>query len=56
MGRLIPAGTGMGYYRNIRLEADRTAQEGEEEYEFEATEIPTAEDLKPRAKTEEVGD
>ena len=56
MGRLIPARTGMEYYRNIRLEADRTAQEGEEEYEFEATEIPTAEDLKPKAKAEEVGD
>jgi len=55
MGRLIPAGTGMEYYRNIKLEADRTAQE-EEEYEFEATEIPTAEDLKPKAKAEEVGD
>src|SRR6185436_8958064 len=48
MGRLIPAGTGMEYYRNIKLEADRTAQE-DEEYEFEATEIPTAEDLKPKA-------
>ncbi|HEV8483145.1 MAG TPA: DNA-directed RNA polymerase subunit beta' [Blastocatellia bacterium] len=56
MGRLIPAGTGMEYYRNIRLEADRTAQEGEEEFEYEATEIPTAEDLKPKAKAEEVGD
>jgi len=53
--RLIPAGTRREYYSNIKLEADRTAQE-EEEYEFEATEIPTAEDLKPKAKAEEVGD
>jgi DNA-directed RNA polymerase subunit beta' len=54
MGRLIPAGTGMEYYRSIRLEPDRTAQEAEEEFEYEAGEIPTGEELK--AKAEEVGD
>ena len=51
MGRLIPAGTGMEYYRSIKLEPDQTV---EEEEEFEATEIPAAEDIKAEAK--EVGD
>jgi len=51
MGRLIPAGTGMDYYRQIRLEPDRTQEEIED---FEAGEIPAAEDLKIEAK--EVGD
>jgi len=27
MGRLIPAGTGMEYYRNVRLKSKETAQE-----------------------------
>lgn len=51
MGRLIPAGTGMDYYRNIKLEPDRTQEEAEE---YEAAEIPAGEDIKAEAK--EVGD
>jgi DNA-directed RNA polymerase subunit beta' len=51
MGRLIPAGTGMEYYRNIKLEPDRTQ---EQQLEYEAGEIPAAEDIKAEAK--EVGD
>ncbi|HEU4389390.1 MAG TPA: DNA-directed RNA polymerase subunit beta', partial [Blastocatellia bacterium] len=35
MGRLIPAGTGMEYYRNIRLETEAVEEEGAEEYEGE---------------------
>ncbi|MFY9554964.1 MAG: hypothetical protein WAV47_09665, partial [Blastocatellia bacterium] len=50
MGRLIPAGTGMEYYRNIKIEPDKTE---EEEEAFEA-EIPAGEDIKAEAK--EVGD
>jgi DNA-directed RNA polymerase subunit beta' len=52
MGRLIPAGTGMEYYRNIKLEPDKTQQEEEEFYR--EGEVPAAEDLKAEAK--EVGD
>ena len=51
MGRLIPAGTGMEYYRQIRLEPDRT--QIEEEYQYEG-EVPGVEDIKAEAK--EVGD
>jgi DNA-directed RNA polymerase subunit beta' len=51
MGRLIPAGTGMEYYRNIKLEPDQTVEEAEE---FEAPEIPAADEIKAEAK--EVGD
>jgi len=51
MGRLIPAGTGMEYYRQIRLEPDRTQLE--EEYQYEG-EVPAVEDIKAEAK--EVGD
>src|SRR5882672_1241916 len=51
MGRLIPAGTGMEYYRNIKLEPDQTV---EDEEELEAGEIPAADDIKAEAK--EVGD
>jgi len=51
MGRLIPAGTGMEYYRNIKLEPDQTV---EEEEELEAGEIPAGDDIKAEAK--EVGD
>jgi DNA-directed RNA polymerase subunit beta' len=56
MGRLIPAGTGMEYYRNVRLEPDRT--EEEEEYEYEPAEIPTAADLAAAAgpREKEVAD
>ncbi len=51
MGRLIPAGTGMEYYRSIKLEPDQTVEEAEE---FEAGEIPAADEIKAEAK--EVGD
>jgi DNA-directed RNA polymerase subunit beta' len=51
VGRLIPAGTGMEYYRNIKLEPDKTLEESEE---FEAAEIPAVDELKIEAK--EVGD
>jgi len=51
MGRLIPAGTGMEYYRNIKLEPDTTVEDAEE---YEAAEIPSGDELKVEAK--EVGD
>jgi DNA-directed RNA polymerase subunit beta' len=51
MGRLIPAGTGMEYYRNIKLEPDKT---GDEVEEFESAQIPAGDDIKAEAK--EVGD
>src|ERR671919_2635162 len=34
MGRLIPAGTGMEYYRNVDVERDETIGESEREEEF----------------------
>jgi DNA-directed RNA polymerase subunit beta' len=34
MGRLIPAGTGMEYYRNVDIERDETIGESEREEEF----------------------
>jgi DNA-directed RNA polymerase subunit beta' len=52
MGRLIPAGTGMEFYRNIKLEPDKT--EEREDFEYEESEIPAGEDL--RAEAKEVGD
>lgn len=33
MGRLIPAGTGMEYYRNVRIENDPTMHEARPEVE-----------------------
>jgi hypothetical protein len=30
MGRLIPAGTGMEYYRNVDIERDETVDQGRE--------------------------
>jgi DNA-directed RNA polymerase subunit beta' len=54
MGRLIPAGTGMEFYRGIRLEPDRT--EEEESYEYEAGEIPTGLDLAAKGSEKEVAD
>lgn len=33
MGRLIPAGTGMEYYRNVRVDADPTMHEARPEVE-----------------------
>ena len=52
MGRLIPAGTGMDYYRQIRLEPDKTVED--EGYEYEEGEIPAGSDLAAEAK--EAGD
>ena len=52
MGRLIPAGTGMDYYRNIRLEPDKALEEAEEYEEEMAAELDFAE----RAEAKEVGD
>src|SRR5438034_5709965 len=49
MGRLIPAGTGMEYYRNIQLEPDKTVEEVEE-----FAEIPAIDDIK--AEVKEAGD
>jgi len=51
MGRLIPAGTGMDFYRQIRLEPDKTADD--EGYEYEGGEIPAGSDL---AEVKEAGD
>ncbi len=48
MGRLIPAGTGMEFYRQMNIEPDRTVEGYEEEEEFEAEEI--------RVEAKEVGD
>ncbi|HXG66465.1 MAG TPA: DNA-directed RNA polymerase subunit beta', partial [Blastocatellia bacterium] len=52
MGRLIPAGTGMDYYRNIRLEPDKALEEAEEYEEEMAAEL----DFTERAEAKEVGD
>jgi DNA-directed RNA polymerase subunit beta' len=52
MGRLIPAGTGMEFYRSMRLEPDKSAEP--DEYDFEEAELPAADLLKAEAK--EVGD
>src|SRR5689334_2079396 len=51
MGRLIPAGTGMEFYRSMKLEPDKTADV--EDYEYEE-DLPAADVLKAEAK--EVGD
>jgi DNA-directed RNA polymerase subunit beta' len=53
MGRLIPAGTGMEFYRNIKLEPDRTQES--EEYEYEEGEMPSGDDVL-KAEAKEVGD
>ncbi|HYE15517.1 MAG TPA: DNA-directed RNA polymerase subunit beta' [Pyrinomonadaceae bacterium] len=36
MGRLIPAGTGMEFYRNVRVERDTTAEQAREEQAIES--------------------
>jgi len=51
MGRLIPAGTGMEFYRSMKLEPDKTAES--EDYDYEEEAMP-ADVLKAEAK--EVGD
>jgi DNA-directed RNA polymerase subunit beta' len=45
MGRLIPAGTGMEYYRNVKLERDETAGEARERAMDEFPEIVGGVDL-----------
>ncbi|MFL6212747.1 MAG: DNA-directed RNA polymerase subunit beta', partial [Blastocatellia bacterium] len=52
MGRLIPAGTGMEFYRSMKLEPDKTADL--EDYDFEEEAIAAGDGLKAEAK--EVGD
>jgi DNA-directed RNA polymerase subunit beta' len=52
MGRLIPAGTGMEFYRSIKLEPDRTLEP--DDYDYDDEEIPTADVLKIEAQ--EAGD
>lgn len=36
MGRLIPAGTGMDFYRNVKIERDTTAEAAREEQQQES--------------------
>jgi DNA-directed RNA polymerase subunit beta' len=36
MGRLIPAGTGMDFYRNVKVERDNTAEAAREEQQLES--------------------
>ena len=36
MGRLIPAGTGMEYYRNVKIDRDTTAEQAREEQAIES--------------------
>lgn len=36
MGRLIPAGTGMEFYRNVRVERDTTVDQAREEQPAES--------------------
>lgn len=36
MGRLIPAGTGMDFYRNVKVERDTTAEAAREEERMES--------------------
>lgn len=35
MGRLIPAGTGMEYYRNVKVERDETITQGRHDRDME---------------------
>jgi len=45
MGRLIPAGTGMKYYRNVELEKDSTMKEQEDRFEDDFASIVGGFDL-----------
>ena len=57
MGRLIPAGTGMEYYRNIKLDTDETAERQAAEEVGEFPEIVGGEELPaPRAPIAVGGD
>jgi DNA-directed RNA polymerase subunit beta' len=51
MGRLIPAGTGMEYYRNVKLERDETAGEERERSMDEFPEIVGGVDLPTPARS-----
>jgi hypothetical protein len=51
MGRLIPAGTGMEYYRNVKLERDETAGEERERIMDEFPEIVGGVDLPTSTRT-----
>jgi DNA-directed RNA polymerase subunit beta' len=51
MGRLIPAGTGMEYYRNVKLERDETAGEERERAMDEFPEIVGGVDLPTSTRT-----
>lgn len=61
MGRLIPAGTGMEFYRNVRVERDTSAEREREEPVMESlsdilggVETPTI--PPPRERVAAVGD
>jgi DNA-directed RNA polymerase subunit beta' len=56
MGRLIPAGTGMEYYRNVKLERDETAGEERERSPDEFPEIVGGVDLPTRTPVAATGD
>jgi DNA-directed RNA polymerase subunit beta' len=54
MGRLIPAGTGMEYYRAIQLEGDKTLDE--DDYDMEGDEIDSIGDISAQVEAKEAGD
>ncbi|MBD0372502.1 MAG: DNA-directed RNA polymerase subunit beta', partial [Pyrinomonadaceae bacterium] len=56
MGRLIPAGTGMEYYRNVKLERDETAGEERERSLDEFPEIVGGVDIPTRTPVTATGD
>jgi DNA-directed RNA polymerase subunit beta' len=56
MGRLIPAGTGMEYYRNVKLERDETAGEERERSLDEFPEIVGGVDIPARTPVAAAGD
>jgi hypothetical protein len=59
MGRLIPAGTGMEYYHNIKLTEELVpmdSPEGEEETDLESELLPADVDLEAiKAKQVDIG-
>ena len=54
MGRLIPAGTGMEYYRNVDIDRDETIGEAEREELEEFAEILGGTDIPPQPVTHAV--
>lgn len=54
MGRLIPAGTGMEYYRAIQLEGDKSLDE--DDYDMEGEEIDSIGDISTQVEAKEAGD